>query len=598
MFIRSLFSKAIFNNSSIGRYFAFFAGLVISIIISVYIFISYQNYRSKLLSTLNRQSYLIEGLFNDTINNSYYLTSCLNSEIHNINPHNAYNISALLSHFKKISAPWDTISWLDTNLKIIANSDRRIIKPISVADREYIELGNLNFDKIRLGKVVYGRISNELIMPAIIDVKNKQKKHIGSIIFSFATNKLIKKIENLIDADGIEFAFFDKELDIALKSKNFVIDPALFNKIKSLSETSQIQGKIIDFNLLNSWTFVPAIYKKIEKYPYLIVVHYNYEFFKNSILLNLLFYISKILILLLGLGLFFHLIKKILITPIINLSLTAEAISKDDDKNLVFPHSNIKEINTLIHKIELIHNYKEKLKEADKSQKAFFTNMNHELRTPLNGILSFIKMLKAEIYGPISNEGKEALELMLISAQNLLNLLNDLLDYSKIDAGKMNLEETEFNLHPEVNIVIESLSSLAASNDVKIIYIADYKFDKIFADQKMFKQILSNILSNAIKFSNSSSKVEMNSKINQEGDIEILVKDYGVGITKEDMAKISNEYNIINDGYFRTKHQGTGIGLALANKMAKLHQGKLIINSEPLKGTQVKFILPKARICK
>ena len=179
---------------------------------------------------------------------------------------------------------------------------------------------------------------------------------------------------------------------------------------------------------------------------------------------------------------------------------------------------------------------------------------------------------------------------MFLSAQNLLSLINDLLDFSNMNIGKIELKEEKFNIDHKIRSSIQLLSLSAESANIKIIYNSNLNSQIIFADPRMLKQLLLNIISNAIKFSNFGGKVDITLNIVEDG-LEISVRDYGIG-SKIDSVDIGNR-----DGYSRSNNrQGSGMGLVLAKKIADLHQAKIIINDKLEKGFEIKFILPKSRI--
>ncbi len=580
--------KIICKNLSIGKYFSIIAAFIVTITVLLYCYLNWDSYNKNLLRTLNEQIDRVDLYFCDTMESNFFFLTYLGHYLQSTDTANLKHINNLLAIFKNSNKSSDVLSWSNEDLKVVAAAHVEVTKPIDISDRDYAILSKFNPGKIYLGKVVYARPINKLVMPVAMGVINKNRQYIGSIIFGFEISKIEQKLEALV-ADGVEFAFFDKDFNQALNSKNFVLTAEALNKIKNLNVAKK-SGQLVGFSFFNNSKNTRAIYKIMDSYPYLIVVQFNRDYLKHEIMMEIFKSIIEMVMILFGLGLVFYVIKRILVNPVIKLSDAIESIAKDEDKEVIFPSSKIREFNRLIEQINQIHDYKERLKDADKSRKAFFANMSHELKTPLNGIIGFCKMLKADMYGPVSKEAKETLDLMFSSAQNLLSLINDLLDFSNMNFGKIELKEKQFDIDHEIKAVIRLFSNDAKNQNISIIYNSNSQM--IFADQKMLKELLIHVISNAIKYSNSGDKIDVG--LNRQDDaLEISVRDYGVG------AKMNNnDINIgLTDGYSRVNvRQGPGMGLTLVKKIADLHQGKILINNELEQGFEIKFILPKSRI--
>lgn len=225
------------------------------------------------------------------------------------------------------------------------------------------------------------------------------------------------------------------------------------------------------------------------------------------------------------------------------------------------------------------------LEKSDKIKSRFLANMSHELRTPLNGIISSSEVLKEEMFGPLNEKQQKYIQNNLNSSNHLLQLINDILDISKIEAGKMTLYLDDYSIY---SIVMESLSivkSLAYRKNIEVsIKIVPSDF-KILVDAKKLKQILYNLLSNAIKFTSENGKVEVEVLKNQQ-IVTISVKDNGIGIKKENHEKVFEEFEQVDTSYER-KYEGTGLGLSLTKKLVEMHGGDIHLISELGKGTEV-----------
>jgi signal transduction histidine kinase len=588
MFSNFLSKKVIFKNYSIGKCFSFFVDFILVIAVILYCWLSWNSYSKDSLVYLDSQANRVDIYFDDIMERNAFFISYLAHYVKNIDYSDLDQISKLLAFSEDNNKSSRVIFWADKDLKAVVDNRGKMSIPADVSDRVYAQLSKANPNKIYFGKVVSNKVTHQLVIPAAMGALNKKQEYIGSVILAYEISKIKEKLRILTYKD-VEFALFDKDLDLVLSSEDFVISEKMSDKIQHL-DSNQKFGQLIEFSPFESYGESPSVYRRMDSFPYLIAIQFGRHYFRDKILDGIATSFIEILIILIVVGLIFYIIRRIFVNPVIRLSSAIESISKDEDKNIVFPTTKIKEINNLIYQINQIRDYKERLKDIDKSKRAFFANMSHELKTPLNGIMGFCKMLKADMYGEVTKEAKETLDLMFLSAQNLLSLINDLLDFSNMNIGKIEIKEKKFNIDHKIRESIQLLSLSAESSNIRIIYNSKLDSQIIFADPRMIKQLLLNIISNAIKFSNFGGKVKISLKIIEDG-LEISVRDYGIG-SKADLSDI-----VINDGYSRTSNrQGSGMGLVLAKKIADLHQAKILINDKIEKGFEIKFILPKSRI--
>jgi signal transduction histidine kinase len=230
--------------------------------------------------------------------------------------------------------------------------------------------------------------------------------------------------------------------------------------------------------------------------------------------------------------------------------------------------------------------------EASRAKSEFLASMSHELRTPLNAILGFSEILMTQLYGPLGHpKYREYAEDVFKSGAHLLDLINDVLDLSKIDAGKMELRESAFAVRELVNDTVLLLRDKA--RDVQIRLFVDERAE-ILADKRLIKQILLNLLSNAIKFTPAGGAITLGAGITDSG-FEITVADTGIGMDPSQLEKAFSHYGQIDSKIART-HQGTGLGLPISLALAKLHGGDLTATSTPSEGTCMTLTLPGSRV--
>jgi len=233
---------------------------------------------------------------------------------------------------------------------------------------------------------------------------------------------------------------------------------------------------------------------------------------------------------------------------------------------------------------------KVKAEGANKAKSEFLANMSHELRTPLNAINGFSEIMVGEMFGPVGDPRyKGYASDILNSGQHLLALINDILDMSKIEAGKMNL-----NIEPvSLDEVVESCVRLVRdrAQDAGLALRVDLPpLPEVEADYRALKQVMLNLLSNALKFTPRGGRVAVEAAV--EGDrVRISVSDTGIGISEEDMARLARPFEQAESQLVKTQ-QGSGLGLALTKSLVELHGARLELTSEPGVGTTASFTLP------
>jgi signal transduction histidine kinase/DNA-binding response OmpR family regulator len=238
------------------------------------------------------------------------------------------------------------------------------------------------------------------------------------------------------------------------------------------------------------------------------------------------------------------------------------------------------------------------MRELDRLKSQFLANMSHELRTPLNSIIGFSRVILKGIDGPITDLQDQDLTAIYNSGQHLLRLINDILDLSKIDAGKMELSFDDVNIAELLQSVIPTASGLIKEKPIKIYTAIEPNLPIVRADAMRLRQVMINLLSNAAKFTEEGSiTVAADIETAQTGQLELVVKviDTGTGIAAEDQYKLFQPFSQVDASPTR-KTGGTGLGLSISRRLIELHGGRIDVHSEVGKGSTFFFTLPLPKI--
>ncbi len=249
------------------------------------------------------------------------------------------------------------------------------------------------------------------------------------------------------------------------------------------------------------------------------------------------------------------------------------------------------------------------LQAANQYKSEFLANMSHELRTPLNSIIGYSELLQSGIYGVLSDKQLDRLEKIHRNGKHLADLINAILDINKIESGKFRLDATLFHLRIVVDDVISDMEPLCTKKNLELIVDIDDNLPPMYGDQNRIRQVLDNLMDNAVKFTNVGQiKLEAFKIIVQDGQSAnfqlpligwlrdgtwtlIKVTDTGIGISPEDQTRIFGQFSQADSSYTR-EHDGTGLGLTIAQKLVEMHSGVIWVKSQPGKGSSFFVALP------
>jgi len=232
------------------------------------------------------------------------------------------------------------------------------------------------------------------------------------------------------------------------------------------------------------------------------------------------------------------------------------------------------------------------LEVASQHKSEFLANMSHELRTPLNAIIGFSEVLSERMFGDLNEKQDEYLKDIYASGTHLLSLINDILDLAKIEAGRMELELTDFDLPTAIENALILVRERAGRRGITLQATVDERLGEVRADERKIRQVVLNLLSNAIKFTPEGGRIEIRAA-SVDGAVEVAVADTGVGIAPEDQEAVFEEFRQV--GSSAAKQEGTGLGLALCRKFVELHNGRICVTSQVGVGSTFTFTIPVRR---
>ncbi len=230
---------------------------------------------------------------------------------------------------------------------------------------------------------------------------------------------------------------------------------------------------------------------------------------------------------------------------------------------------------------------------ANRAKSDFLANMSHELRTPLNAIIGFAEAVSSELLGPVSDKKQlEYIKDIHSSGLLLLSIINDVLDMSKIEAGKLELAPERVPVQPVIREAVRMVSERARSRGLALVATVPEDEISVWGDERAIKQIMLNLLSNAVKFSHEGGRIDIRASLDDAGGLVLEVEDYGIGMAQNEIDRALQPFGQAKPAVTKT-HGGTGLGLPIAKGLTKAHGGKLVVESAPGRGTLVRIMLPQ-----
>ena len=279
--------------------------------------------------------------------------------------------------------------------------------------------------------------------------------------------------------------------------------------------------------------------------------------------------------------------------PLGALSLRRRQVRPFSDKEIALLQTFADQAVIAIENVRLFHEIAHKnrqLEAASQHKSEFLANMSHELRTPLNAVIGFSEVLLQRMFGELNAKQDEYLKDIYASGQHLLSLINDILDLSKIEAGRMELAPAPFHLPSALENAVTLVKERATRHSITLELNLDPRLGELVGDERKVKQVVLNLLSNAVKFTPEGGRISLKAGLT-DGTVEISVTDTGIGIAPDDQAAIFEEFRQVGTDETR-EQEGTGLGLTLAKKFVELHGGRIWVESEVGRGSTFTFTLP------
>ncbi|MBN8530432.1 MAG: hypothetical protein J0L97_01020, partial [Alphaproteobacteria bacterium] len=518
---------------------------------------------------------------------------------------------------------WSMFDWVNTKHQMVISTNHGIFpEPIDMSDRSYIAKVVNNPGQLVIAEPLEGRTSKQWVLPFAMGVADASGTYLGMVTMGFSIANLAHEIEEAASGEGFRYALLDNDLRMVVESEKGFADTIPKERLGRI-HGSGVKSMMLDrYSPFQSGTTY-SYFKRLKKYPFMVYITYDRGMATGELREALLPRVLEIGSIGGFIVIVLLLLRARIIAPVLELCTLADRISRGDTANLVVPKGGTREIETLGQQLGRITKYieehrhierellrqkkelekaKEQAELATHTQSEFLACMSHELRTPLNAVIAFSETLKSEMFGPIGNEKyREYITDIHASGHHLLDIINDILDLSKVEAGMVTLRETECEvaalIAKSVRLVAEKAMQQQIALDTKI----EADSPRLFVDELRVKQILLNLLSNAVKFTPAKGKITVSAYTErmdgQPVGYAIAVKDSGIGMAMEDIPKALSKFGQLESALER-KHPGTGLGLPLSKELIELHGGDLQITSAPGKGTKVVVVFPWERVRK
>lgn len=601
------------------------SGIIVLLVVILSSWLTWETYTLHAQTTVERletESSRVDRSFIVALDNASYILESIGRQISKTGAEDQSRIARLLHSFDTNQKVYSLFAWVDESNHLTIGSNQGILeKPVDVSDRDYITTAHEQPWKVHTGSPIQGRTSGRWVLPVSLGVTNDEGRYIGTVMVSVDIHGLADEIADVIRREGVSFAILGQNRVILTEmsdkeeylKKNF--SDEVLARIASSGENRGVIARADIF----SGEEMYAVYETSTKYPYTIVISYDAALSKSEMAGILLPRLMQLFIMAGFLIAVLWVIKLRIITPVMRLGKAAEDIAHGK-ADVQIPQDGPEEIANLAGQVGRIYQYiqerrrieeltrgkteelrqaKDAAELASRTKSEFLAFMSHELRNPLNAVIGFAEVMNKEVYGPIQppRYAEYARDIQQ-SGNQMLEIMNDILDISSLEAGQLKLHDRPLNVPEQVKKCIRLLQERADQGGITIHYDPDPRLPRLMADDLRLRQILLNLLSNAITFNKQGGEIAITTALQPHEDgrsLIIRIADTGSGIAKEEIPLLLSRFGQLAPEMARNYH-GTGLGLPLTQELIRLHGGELQIDSDVGKGTAVTIIFPPNRV--
>lgn len=513
----------------------------------------------KLLKKFESSSSSVSQLFADNIKHTEFMMKIINDQISK-DPNNLEYINNILDKYKITRddgnvLSWTIFSWANNEDKIVVDAFYGVMeKPFDLSSRDYLVHTKQIPDKLIMGSPVYGSTSKKWMIPGGVGLKNKNGEYLGSLTIGFDLNTIFLTLKPLIKDENITFYIFDRKMNLLIDSAKTkqgpqnIVPPQVQKVISSYASKLNNQP-IYNINVLGDEE--NYLIKKFDELPFYIYVKYDSAAIKAD---------------------FWQAVTSRLIElAVIGFIAIAIAIY------IYRRESNLRKKAEDSFQLAMA---------ASKGKTEFLAYTGHELRSPLNVIIFGSEMMKSKVFGDMPPKYLEYAEDIYQNGNDLLHFIEDLMDVTRADAeGSFTLNPSMIDVEEVIDRVIKLNLTRATKHKIRIEKIIADDLPKLWADSRRVRQILNNLISNAVKYSPENTSVRVIAH-SIDGILQILVEDEGFGMTPEQIDIALSKYGTVQNEN-SDKVDSIGLGLPLVHQLMRAHKAKFDIESEPNKGTTI-----------
>ncbi len=515
----------------------------------------------------------------------------------------AFNLKEWKNAAPELMSPAMHIAIMDAQGEVTATDIDHGSNPVYLSERDFFAEQRDKNPGLYIGQPVLGKMSNRMIIPSTRRIETKDGQFAGVVAVSLAPELLTtlhKKVSlgeatsiNLFRTDGIRLARYTA-------GKGFDTSGVGVDE-KSIQAIAR--AKVADSGRYTAQSPVDGVvrlyhWRKVADYPLIVMVGLG-----KAEVLAAANQQAKIVI---GLGiaaLSLPLIMMFILNREISNRVNHEIALEEESEKVRKEHAALLSISEELAEeriklrksnVELVR-AKRRAEEANQAKSAFLANMSHELRTPLNAILGFSEIIRDKLLGTDVDRYATYAADIHRSGSHLLSIVNDILDVTRIEAGKLELREERVRLSVLVTRCLAAVEQQASTGGVRLASPGKELGVSIYGDKHKLKQIVINLLSNAIKFTPPGGSIDITAAAEPEGGLSLSIRDTGIGMTEDEIRQALELFRQVDNSLSR-RFEGAGLGLPLAVRLTELHGGTIVIESAPGKGTTVAVHFPAERV--